>query len=84
MQSTARDGGDARYGWVMVFVGFSLTAMSFGGLGAVGVFLIPIAEEFDWSRGSTAAGYTVAALGAALFGVLWGFLADRNPTKKPS
>ena len=82
MQSTARDGGDARYGWVMVFVGFSLTAMSFGGLGAVGVFLKPIAEEFDWSRGSTAAGYTVAALAAALFGVLWGFLADRNPSRR--
>ncbi len=66
----------------MVFVGFTLTAMSFGGLGAIGVFLKPIAAEFGWSRGTIALGYTMAALGAALFGVLWGFLADRNPTRR--
>ena len=80
MQSTGDD-QNPRYGWVMVFVAFSLTAMSFGSLGAVGVFLKPIAAEFGWSRGSTAFGYTVAAMGAAVFGILWGFLADRNPTR---
>ena len=82
MQSTASDDRDARYGWVMVFVGLTLTAMSFGGFGAVGVFLKPIAAEFGWSRGGTALGYTMAALGSALFGILWGFLADRNPTRR--
>lgn len=86
MQATSDDsklgGGGAHYGWVMVFVGFSLTAMSFGALGSMGVFLKPIAAEFGWSRGSTALGYTTAAMGAAVFGILWGFLADRNPTMR--
>jgi MFS family permease len=71
---------DKPYGWVMVFVGFTMMAMSFGGLAAVGVFLKPIAAEFGWSRGSIAFGYTTAALSAALFGIYWGFLADRYPT----
>ena len=82
MPSTTSDDRDDPYGWVMVFVGFSLMAMSFGALGAVGVFLKPIAEEFGWSRGSVALGFTTAALSAALFGMLWGFLADRHPTRR--
>ena len=47
---------DNHYGWVMVFVGFTLSGMSFGGLAAVGVFLKPLITEFGWSRGATAAG----------------------------
>ncbi len=82
MQTETRGGKDDPYGWVMVFVGFSLMALSFGGLGAVGVFLKPIAMEFGWSRGSIALGYTTAAFSAALFGILWGFLADRYPTRR--
>lgn len=78
MQSTA----PGRHGWVMVFVGFSLSAMSFGGLGTVGVFLKPLIAEFGWSRGETAFGYTIAALGAAGFGILWGFIADRKPSRR--
>jgi MFS family permease len=79
-QGSKAQGSKAHYGWVMVFVGFTLMAMSFGGLAAVGVFLKPIAAEFGWSRGSIAFGYTTAALSAALFGIFWGFLADRYPT----
>jgi len=68
------------YGWVMVFVGFTLMSLSFGGMAALGVFLKPIALEFGWSRGTISLGYTMAALSAASFGIMWGFLADRNPT----
>lgn len=82
MQAAVGEEEDSRYGWVMVFVGFSLMAMSFGGIGAVAVFLKPIAAEFGWSRGSVALGYTTAALSAAVFGVYWGFLADRKPTRR--
>ena len=78
MQSTA----PGRHGWVMVFVGFSLSAMSFGGLGTVGVFLKPLIAEFGWSRGETSLGFSIAALSAAAFGILWGFFADRQPTRR--
>ncbi len=76
----ADDSQNSGYGWVMVFVGFVLMAMSFGGLAAVGVFLKPISAEFGWSRGSISFGYTAAALAAAATGILWGMLADRSPT----
>lgn len=66
----------------MVFVGFTLMAMSFGSLGAVGVFLKPIAADYGWSRGSIALGYTTAAFSAASFGILWGFMADSMPTRR--
>ena len=73
---------DNHYGWVMVFVGFTLSGMSFGGLAAVGVFLKPLITEFGWSRGATAAGYAVAAFSAAAFGIPWGYFADRKPTRR--
>ncbi|MBT3534905.1 MAG: MFS transporter [Rhodospirillaceae bacterium] len=82
MQDNSDPGKDKWYGWVMVFVGFSLSAMSFGGLSTVGVFLKPLIAEFGWSRGGTALGFTVAALSAAVFGLLWGFFADRRPTRR--
>ena len=50
---------DPAYGWVMVFAVFVLSALSFGALGSISVFLKPLAAEFGWSRGETAFGYTV-------------------------
>jgi MFS family permease len=82
MSSVTEYKSDRWYGWVMVFVGFSLSALSFGGLSTVGVFLKPLIAEFGWSRGETAFGYTIAALGAAAFGILWGFIADHKPSRR--
>jgi hypothetical protein len=50
---------DPIYGWVMVFAVFILSALSFGALGSISVFLKPLSAEFGWSRGETAFGYTV-------------------------
>ena len=68
---------DPSYGWVMVFAVFVLSALSFGALGSVSVFLKPLSTEFGWSRGETALGYTVISFSSALFGILWGYIADR-------
>ena len=59
---------DQSYGWVMVFAVFVLSALSFGALGSVSVFLKPLSTEFGWSRGETAFGYTVISFSSALFG----------------
>lgn len=66
------------YAWVMVAVAFGLQTLAFGGVGSVGVFLKPLTAEFGWSRGEASAGYTALALSAALFGIIWGWLADRK------
>lgn len=68
---------DPRYGWVMVAATFTLTALAFGVLGSVSVFLKPLATEFGWSRSQTALGYTTVAFSSALFGVIWGYVADK-------
>ena len=61
----------------MVFAVFVLSALSFGALGSISVFLKPLAAEFGWSRGETAFGYTIISFSSALFGILWGYIADR-------
>ena len=50
---------DPAYGWVMVFAVFLLSALAFGALGSISVFLKPLSSEFGWSRGETSLGYTV-------------------------
>ena len=72
---------DPVYGWVMVFVVFTLSGLSFGAVGSISVFLKPLAAEFGWGRAETSLGYTAIALSSALFGVLWGYIADRFGTR---
>jgi MFS family permease len=72
---------DPAYGWVMVFVVFLLSALAFGTLGSISVFLKPLVTEFGWSRGQTSFGYTVISFSSAVFGVLWGYIADRFGTR---
>jgi MFS family permease len=73
-KSTERD---PAYGWLMVFVVFTLSGLSFGALGAISVFLKPLSAEFGWGRAETSLGYTAIAFSSALFGILWGFVADK-------
>ena len=72
---------DPPYGWLMVFVVFILSALSFGALGAISVFLKPLAAEFGWGRAETSLGYTAIAFSSALFGILWGYVADRGGSR---
>ena len=72
---------DPVYGWVMVFAVFLLSALAFGALGSISVFLKPLVTEFGWSRGQTSFGYTVISFSSAVFGVLWGYIADRFGTR---
>ena len=72
---------DPLYGWVMVFVVFILSGLSFGNLGAISVFLKPLTAEFGWGRGETSLGYTAIAFSTALFGILWGHIADRHGSR---
>ena len=45
---------DPNYAWVMVAVVFTLSALSFGTLASISVFLKPLSLEFGWSRGNNA------------------------------
>lgn len=79
--ASLEQGRDPAYGWVMVFAVFLLSALAFGALGSISVFLKPLSMEFGWSRGETSLGYTVISFSSAVFGILWGYIADRFGTR---
>ena len=72
---------DINYGWIMVLVVFVLSGLAFGSMASISVFLKPISADFGWSRGATSFAYTVASLSSALFGVIWGVVADKYGTR---
>ena len=72
---------DPSYAWVMVACVFVLSALSFGTLAYLSVFLKPLSLEFGWSRGQTSIGYTVISFASATFGVFWGYIADKYGTR---
>lgn len=58
--------------------------MLFGGAGSrfsFGVFLKPVTEEFDWSRGSLAGALAIAGLATGALRPVAGLLADRYDPK---
>lgn len=72
---------DPAYAWLMVAVVFTISALAFGTLGSISVFLKPLSMEFGWSRGQTSLGYTAISFSSALFGILWGYIADKHGTR---
>ena len=72
---------DPSYAWVMVVCVFILSALSFGSLASISVFLKPLSLEFGWTRGQTSFGYTVISFASAFFGVFWGYIADKYGTR---
>lgn len=69
------------YGWVMVLAVFVLSGLAFGSMASISVFLKPVSLEFGWTRGQTSFAYTVASFSSALFGVIWGQVADKFGTR---
>lgn len=65
------------YGWVIVAAAFTLSSMSFGVLASVGIFLKPLAAEFNWSRGSLSFGYSAITFATAFSGLFWSYIVDR-------
>lgn len=67
------------YGWVVVAVAFLAVSVSFGPVivFTFGVFLLPISEEFGWSRGEISAAFSLAAMTVSLVSPLIGRLTDR-------
>ncbi|MFL2698302.1 MAG: MFS transporter [Gammaproteobacteria bacterium] len=81
MNNNKIDRKDPTYAWVMVFVVFILSALSFGTLASISVFLKPLTLEFGWSRGQTSLAYTVISFSSAAFGIFWGYIADKHGTR---
>lgn len=69
------------YGW-WVTIGCSLVVFGVaGGQFSFGVFMTPMTEEFDWSRGTLSAAFGVTYVISGLMRPLAGYLADRYSPK---
>ncbi|HWW49852.1 MAG TPA: MFS transporter [Xanthobacteraceae bacterium] len=60
------------YGWVMVLVTFLTALVSAGAVGAPGVFIIPLQQEFGWSTAEISTALSIRLL---LFGLMAPFTA---------
>ncbi|MBI4487874.1 MAG: MFS transporter [Deltaproteobacteria bacterium] len=68
--------------WIVLAAAFSMQ-MAFSGIHfSFGVFLKPVAEEFQWSRGATAFAYTLLWWVSSAAAVFFGMLADRIGARK--
>ncbi|MBZ0162260.1 MAG: MFS transporter [Notoacmeibacter sp.] len=52
-------------------------ASGFGSLALTAVFIGPLGQEFGWSKSELSTSYTLAAVGMAIGGVVWGRISDR-------
>jgi len=68
--------------WVILGAAFAMQMVFSGVHFAFGVFLKPVAEEFQWGRGTTAFAYTLLWWVSSPAGLLLGWLSDRIGTRK--
>lgn len=65
------------YGWVIVFSGLFLSLIMYGVIDAFAVMFKPIAEEFQWDRGTVSVASMINWLSFGVSGLLCGVLSDR-------
>jgi MFS family permease len=70
------------YGWVIVATTFLIALVTVGGRSAFGVFVVPMSEEFGWSRSTisfaAALGFLVNGLSQPFVGRLFDMLGGRK------
>jgi len=65
------------YGYVIVFIVFILQTVMFGPQASFGVFIKPLATEFDWSRALIAGAFSMSNLVQGFSTLITGWLNDR-------
>jgi sugar phosphate permease len=65
------------WGWYVVLGAFLILAINYGARYSFGVFVKPMAAEYNWSRSVISAGMSVMALAYGIGGIFAGRLVDR-------
>ena len=65
------------YGWFIVAIGFFILFVTAGARNGFGVFIIPMTEEFDWSRGQISVAIAIGVLVNGITQPFLGSLYDR-------
>ncbi|MBI3327964.1 MAG: MFS transporter [Nitrospinae bacterium] len=70
------------YGWVVLGAAFVVIMVGVGSMFSVGVFLIPLQEEFGWNRSQISLASLLNWFAFGLFSFLLGALSDRIGTRR--
>ena len=65
------------WGWYVVLGAFLILAINYGARYSFGVFVKPMAEQYNWSRSVISAGMSIMVLAYGIGGIFAGRLADR-------
>jgi sugar phosphate permease len=65
------------WGWYVVLGAFLILAINYGARYSFGVFVKPIAEQYNWSRSVISGGMSVMVLAYGIGGIFAGRLVDR-------
>ena len=65
------------WGWYVVMGAFLILAINYGARYSFGVFVKPIAEQYNWSRSVISAGMSTMVLAYGIGGIFAGRLVDR-------
>jgi sugar phosphate permease len=65
------------WGWYVVVGAFLILAINYGARYSFGVFVKPMAAQYNWSRSAISAGMSIMVLAYGIGGIFAGKLADR-------
>ena len=65
------------WGWYVVMGAFLILAINYGARYSFGVFVKPMAAQYNWSRSAISAGMSIMVLAYGIGGIFAGRLADR-------
>jgi MFS family permease len=74
--------GEIFYGWIVLGAAFLIILIGIGTMFSSGVFLIPLQEEFGWSRSEISLASFLNWITFGLFSFLCGTLSDRVGTRR--
>jgi MFS family permease len=82
MDADLRAHKTSRMAWIVLGAAFTMQMVFSGIHFTFGIFLKPIAEEFEWSRGATAFAYTLLWWVSSPASLLLGMVSDKIGTRK--
>jgi MFS family permease len=77
-----RRSGKIFYGWVVLAAAFLVIMVGIGTMFSSGVFLIPLQQEFGWTRSQISLASLLNWIVFGLFSFLFGILSDRIGTRR--
>ena len=81
LDAPSHDASQSSYGWVIVTAGLLISLSMYGVIESFAIMFKPIAEEFDWDRGTVSVASMVGWVSFGVASLVCGRLSDRYGSK---